>query len=121
MRSFKGVAWADQRIYPVKIAYARSRKALVKLCKVEGVAIELPDDVDGYCTSFISKNGSAVSVVWVDRSRGTGDDVISVIAHECLHVVQFIRSYIGESDMGAESEAYLLQWVMSFILSEWRK
>jgi hypothetical protein len=52
----------------------------------------------------------------------TKPQVAGLIAHEAAHVAQRVAEYIGEEKWGAETEAYIVQWVTQYCLHRlWSK
>lgn len=115
-----GIAWAPRCVYPVSVGFTQSRKAVDRLCRAAGFDGHKIDPCDGHCVSFIAPSGEAVVVLWLPKKRERTNEMLAVIAHECLHAVQFIKETIRETHMSHEAEAYLLQWLMVFALDEWR-
>lgn len=43
------------------------------------------------------------------------DVIVGVMAHECVHVLQFVEERIG-SDLGIEGQAYLVQHMLMWLI-----
>ena len=121
MADVKGIVWSPRCVYPVNVGFTQSRKAIDKLVKAGGIKEgHTFSKCDGHSISFQAKSREQVTVIFIDKKRGQDNQAIAVLAHECLHAVQYIKGVIGEQDMSAEAEAYLLQWIMGFVLEKWR-
>jgi hypothetical protein len=52
------------------------------------------------------------------KSRAERDAVAMLLAHEATHVLQAAREAMGETNPGHEFEAYLVQYVAEWMLSQ---
>lgn len=48
------------------------------------------------------------------------DEVVAVMAHECVHVAQYVEDIIG-SRLGTEPQAYFVQALLLWLITEYRK
>jgi hypothetical protein len=74
-------------------------------------------DADGFIknahsnatTHFLSNHGSNLAIICIQpfSRRVSKEQYAALIAHEAVHVVQEMRSNLG--DLGSEAEAYLVQ------------
>ncbi len=60
-------------------------------------------------TPLKDQSGATVCLVFLNREQRkdrTGIEIVATIAHECMHVWQFIKEFHGVHDPDKESEAY---------------
>jgi|SRR5690606_37610400 len=91
---------------------------------------EKPPHVDWFSNSttpgithrFASSSGDIFCVVCI---RGTDDldplAVAALIAHEAVHIWQFIQEYLSEEHPSIEFEAYSVQIILQQLLHEYRR
>lgn len=60
---------------------------------------------------FVSPKGSCVWLLALGSVKGKSREMVAgLVAHEAVHIVQFMREELG--DIGREGEAYLVQMVV---------
>lgn len=107
--------------YPVNIGFTAHHKDLSKLHKrLMGCAAVEPVGGDAYTWFFNEKPDGEYKYVVISMAPGWADlepwDLAGVIAHEAVHVAQYVWEIIGEQNPGSEAEAYLVQTITRSIL-----
>jgi len=87
-------------------------------------SVQYPTEYAAHTMSFsLSGLGHAVFVTLGNTKNRSDQNIACVMAHEATHVKQFCLEYIGEENVGAETEAYMVEYFLQYLLSEieWRK
>lgn len=96
--------------YPVSFAVIEDEVALSAFydhLQVKDEDRKFKDDVTGaFVFGKLTPEIGLIAIYFPDKEIG-----ISVLVHECMHVVQAVWDMIGETDIGKEAEAYLLQGI----------
>jgi len=109
--------------YPARISLCLDERAWRQVTRRLEVAEPFPGAKShGNVTTF-TKNDAPDEIVisfdpkiLVTRPR---DEVVVLIAHECVHVMQRIEEGVGRrGDLGDEGQAYLVQSLLLWILGE---
>ena len=75
-----------------------------------GIKGEKYPDSDGRCSTFESDEKVCAIVTINKRVDGKcSNGIVGLIVHEAVHVWQFVRENIGESNPSSEFEAYAIQ------------
>ena len=73
-------------------------------------------------THFIETNTGLHVVICVGQLNDSTDiEIIGLLAHECVHVWQEIKKWMGEEMPGDEVEAYSIQSIFVNMLHEYRR
>lgn len=81
-------------------------------------------DNPGRTTTLERSNENILCIVSMDRGRAKNTSVPAIaglLAHEATHVKQKVMAFMRESEPSPEFEAYFIQSVTQFCLSEWLK
>ena len=70
---------------------------------------------------FETDKGLRCLVCVGDVSQYSHVEVMGLICHECVHVWQEIKSWMGERAPGEEIEAYSIQSIFVNLMSEWNR
>ena len=71
---------------------------------------------------FLETTDGLYCVVCIgDVSGRSSVEIIGLICHECVHVWQAIREWMGERAPGEEIEAYSIQSIFVNLMSEWNR
>ena len=94
-------------IYDSRVTLVRTQGELERICTKLGV--ELPDKMaDGVCLQSDYRDGTTKFVIgWMSRD-------VAVLAHEAVHLAQFIllRAGIDPKDSNGETMAYLVGYIV---------
>lgn len=77
-------------------------------------------DTPGKTWPFTNAQGSLVCIVAIDASKEpdlTRHEINGLIVHEAVHVWQFWCDEIGETQPGAEQEAYAVQFIAGKLMT----
>lgn len=106
------VIWCDRGWMPYHYGFCPNERAwnaeMKRLALKEHVPY--PAEYDGRCTPFEnSKDHNACALVTIRPAAKTALMQVGMLAHEGVHVWQFMRSAIGEREPSIEFEAYSIQ------------
>lgn len=110
--------WLNAGWYPIKFAYVPNKKAWVETMKDMFCDSEWPlnEGCQGAsCSTFKDQKGNLVVLVTAAPSDDPNQIVLS-LAHESVHVWQFIRQQIGEQHPGLEQEAYAVENILKQLM-----
>lgn len=116
------VSYLNIPLYPGILGLFRSEAALnkeVKRLKLEDCEMEWPHNRAGRHYTIENERGYIMFVLVNEDKCDTYGEIASLISHEIMHCVQELWEKIGEERPGREPEAYLLQYLMNFCLSEY--
>ena len=120
-----GLHYHGNEIFPVNFAVATSEKHYQAELDRLGVMFDRnrywPKQADGTTTLLESHAGENIIIVGIDSKalkKVDQSEAVGVCAHEAMHTVQMFEELLGEERFGAETEAYLLQWVTGIIWAE---
>lgn len=111
--------------YPVTAVFAPNERAYRRALKRYSINKDLDDGtypssagrVTRYSSDERSNGNNAVLIVTIDLSLDVSEQQLAaLVAHECVHVMQYIFSEIGEDRPGWEVEAYAVQSLVQDIL-----
>lgn len=114
----KGVVWLHHGPFPGQTAFVASEAAWVKLMARMDESEAYPPG-DAVVTTFYETKIGKVRVITVHERMDTPRSLLrlaALIAHEVQHVWQGIKEDIGEHEAGKESEAYMVQWLLTQVL-----
>lgn len=117
------IIWLEKGWQPVYVGFCPSRKAWNKLLKKLKQSEPYPTS-NARCTFFRHADGKSSVVVTIDSKtakRYNGVEIMALLAHEAVHVFQFICESIGESDPSPEFEAYSIQSILLQLCSAYEK
>ena len=114
--------------WPVYVGFTESEEAFDKEMLRLGITNKVPFVGNGgnaAATAHLFENtsGSTCAIITIAGLRGRPRPAVaSLIAHEAVHVVQYIREEINRNEpLGDEAEAYIVQYIVEEILvSLWR-
>lgn len=123
--------WSTERILaaPIYWTVVTDERQFAPLISELYAPEESPDlrwfagtDASGITHSYVSSTSGLRSVVCL-RNLDDLDPVavVSLIAHEAMHVWQFVREYLGETTPSHEFEAYSVQIILQQLLGEYRR
>lgn len=122
--------WCDRGWMPTYYGFCPSEKAWKREMKRLGdEGVPIPDapypTSDGCCTTFVNDTtGKVVCLVTIANHLDDADDpvgIVTLIAHEAVHVWQAIREDIGEEAPSVEFEAYAIQNISAHLLEAYSK
>lgn len=107
--------------FPCNIVYCADKKVFDRVwrqlsdeptpdrhCGKNGArAWNIPQPKDGYLPTYL---------ICVEPGKLGLPDVASMVAHEAVHVAQWLWEQIGEDQPGHEAEAYFVQWIVRSVL-----
>ncbi|CAB4241376.1 hypothetical protein UFOVP67_67 [uncultured Caudovirales phage] len=106
--------------YPVHYALCSSEKEFNAFCKknkLTGVPYIDPIHNSGLTVPLYYKEGAMVLVMISEIETDTLS-ILGILAHESVHVKQFIMAEIGEEKLGLEAEAYLVDSIFTTLLKD---
>jgi hypothetical protein len=118
------VHYLNLGIFPVEVGLALSQQAFdreMKRMKIDG-AVDFASST-GAATHLFECEGGHTRII-IGASCPDGVEWIeqaALLAHEAVHVKQMIERDLGEKRFGAETEAYLVQSIVSQCLRLLRK
>ena len=106
-----------------KISYSlvTSRKKYKKFCKENGLEINsqvASIECDACVVTHHNDGVHHCIVVLLIQGEEDKNHLLSVLAHESVHVYQEFRDYIGEESPGPEFEAYTIQEIFLNLITE---
>lgn len=107
--------WIELGFLPVGVGYVPTRKAwapTLQRLKINPDTMPWPD-TDGRCTHWTDTSSGKKELILITLTEQAHQFSVSqiagLIAHECQHAWQIIRSEIGEDQPSSEFEAYVIQ------------
>jgi hypothetical protein len=77
---------------------------------------------DATVHEFQSTATVPIALLCIDtKQRRSLTSSAALIAHEAVHILQFIKREMREREAGAEFEAYTVQWVVQEVLRDYLK
>lgn len=119
------VIYFERGWQPVFIGFCPNEKAWkreMKRIKRAGSDVSQCDypTSDGHMMTFYPPNAPPVCIITIkdgaEKERCLSA-IVGIIVHECTHVWQEIRDFIGEAKPGAEQEAYAIQTLTMYVLA----
>ncbi len=86
------------------------------LCKKSKVQIPDFDAITG----AVAQIGDTF-VVYIADDMPTPEEIVDTIIHESVHVVQGLKTFIGEEEAGREFEAYTTAHIASTLMKEYER
>lgn len=117
------VAWLPRGWSPVAIGFAPSREAWEKVRYDFNNKSSWPGvEAIGRTQIMVSKTTgeAAILVILMPPAEVSALDVILTLAHEAVHVFQFMCEFIGEDEPGAEQEAYGIEQILKGLIEAYR-
>ncbi|MDX5412786.1 MAG: hypothetical protein LPK02_07040 [Rhodobacterales bacterium] len=114
-----GAYWCNPGWMPFKYCYCPDAKNWARLMKFLGAGHEpYPDDTPGRMTTMRNQETDEIVLIvsFGDLTSVSPVDIMGLVAHECMHMWQEVKRYIGEKAPGDEMEAYALQAMCCEIL-----
>lgn len=107
-------------ILPTNFAFCMSEKSFKKEMKTLGfdnVQMILGGDATCHTAKTSNGNYAFVCIQLETIKTATLEQIIGLIAHECMHAWQFIKKSIGEKKPSSEFEAYIVQSLVQFCMN----
>lgn len=116
------VIYFDRGWQPVFIGFCPNEKAWKREMKRMGrdPAECRYSTSDGHLATFFRNDEPPICIITIKdgaENERCLSAIVGIIVHECTHVWQEIREYIGEDKPGAENEAYTLQTLTMNVLA----
>lgn len=110
--------WLNAGWYPVRIGFVPDKKAWKVTQRELQCPLGWPEHHGGaYAVQLKDENDNCVILVCVDPKLDDPTVAVCALAHESVHVWQFIRDHIGEKHPGMEQEAYAVQKILEQFLN----
>lgn len=111
----KTVKYINSPIFPVYLGICDNAEAWHKHMRYLRISPS-PEfsGTSGQCTTFESK-GQLIVIISVDSEKLKDKPMFikyEILAHEASHAADFIFEYVGEKHPGAETKAYVQQWII---------
>ena len=103
--------------FPFEVAFCATKLQWDHLKAHNANCPEWHKDGKNHCTRFEADTGDSYCVVCLD----TGLEpyvLLPLIAHEAVHVAQYLFKFIGEHNPSKELEAYCVQDIVGILMSE---
>lgn len=114
-RLLNKVLWCRRQWYWPRYGFCPTEAAWQRELRPYGIAADYPK-ADGMVTSFTSPGGIYHLVTIGDMKGHTPIEIVPILAHEAMHICQYIFKYIGEKKPSKEFEAYTMQTVIMELL-----
>lgn len=93
-------------------------RAEMRALKVKDFNPFISPGADATVHEFQSTATMPVALLCINaKQRRHVTSFAALIAHEAVHILQFIKREMRESEAGAEFEAYTVQWVVQEVLA----
>lgn len=112
------VLWCQREWYWPAYGFCPSEKAWHRELRRHKVSAEYPTR-DAMVTSFTGKKGEYHLITVGDMTGRTPVEIIPLLAHEAMHICQYIFEEMGEKKPSKEFEAYTLQTVFMELLKKY--
>lgn len=105
----KGIYTLTDHCFPVEIVFPATKRAYVKMLKRMGLSGG-PPETPGNITTFEGGDHPMRIAIWLSKESDARcpTEVMGLIAHECLHVVQYTERAMG-TRFDDETACYFLQ------------
>ena len=118
------VYWIDRGWQPVHLGFCPSKKAWDTVMKEFNI-IDPPEfPTSSGFTQFLCNEITGDALVLVSLNNDDKQpllNIIGLIAHEAVHVFDFICEHINEDEPSKEFKAYSIQMITMELLEAWRK
>ena len=106
--------WPHMGPWPVYFGFTTSEKRFKREMKrlgIKGNPFILNDHSDATLHSLTNPEGKACYILAMRKPRKgiTKAQIAAMIAHEAVHVIQYMRENLGP--LGTEAEAYIVQYI----------
>ena len=84
-------------------------------------------DSTARCSTLTDEYGNNISVVRLlesdryKKNKDNFDSIVGLLCHECVHVAQDYMQTIGEDKPSAEFQAYIIQFIFTNLLADYRQ
>lgn len=117
--------WHHVKIFNYEYALCPNEKEWIRYWKKIGrKTIPTYLNSDARCTFFQTVNdGSSMprALVTISDSKDIGPiEIVTVLAHEAVHIKQDMCEQIGEDKISSEMEAYIVQVVLQDLLYDYK-
>jgi len=108
--------------YPVRIFFVPTRADWDAVMRDVGIAGESYAQQGGQVTSATCEgHEDRIFICFGDQcDKSTWEEVVGVMAHECVHVLQNVEESIN-GKLGDEPQAYFVQSLLLWLIAEYRK
>lgn len=111
----KGVHYINTGPWPGYIGFTTSADAFAR--EMRRLKVKEPNNFtknerSNAATHFFSNHGASLAIICMEpfSRRRSKEQYAALLAHEAVHVIQEMRSNLGE--LGSEAEAYLVQQIV---------
>lgn len=121
----KGMHYVHMGAFPIFVGFTCDRNAFVREMKRLGVKAPPPFLGSNHAhatTHELEASIGLTCIITFDAQTAKKQSLaqaVALLAHEAVHVLQKLKSYIGEHNPGAEFEAYTVQWVTQFCVEKY--
>ena len=116
------IAYLNMGSWPIYVGFTTDPKAYKK--EMKRMAVKHPPPfinhgADATCHTY--QNGNKVTAIICIRKDHKRDPVqiCGLLVHESVHVWQHLREVIGETNPGKETEAYVIQHIAQWCMSQY--
>lgn len=110
----KGVHWIDLGQWPCRLAFVADEKGFARFNQAfcDGtIEPGYPKTDGGCCYKLQNPAGEPLFLLAVGKASSRNQRACT-IAHEAVHVMQFVLEHLGEEKPGIETQAYLVEHVL---------
>ena len=111
--------WLTNGWYPARVGFVPSPEAWVKTMKKLKCDMDYPHkagEAGAHCAWLRDENDNCVILVTTGKIKDPLHAILG-LAHESVHVWQFIKEHIGEDKAGHEQEAYAIENILVQLLA----
>jgi len=116
------IIWIERGWMPFFCGFCPSERAWIAETRRLGCASQPYPATDGSVTAFEKHGRNPIYLVTMNERAIQQDDahVIGLLAHEAMHVWQFLCGVIGESRPSPEIESYTVQHLVQSLVAAYR-
>lgn len=106
-------------MFPIAVILVTDEAEYYKLTKKAKTHDGYPGTGAACTISYSGGDQGVVALVVVgDYSESLPEEINSLLTHEAVHIKQFLFEEIGEDTIGAETEAYAIQYFSNYLIKE---
>ena len=114
--------WHQENFFPIQIGYTRDIRVAEGFAKTLGIESDNLKSKKGMAHTVRIETDEQLYLIIVlnphiEKHSKIDNSVanLALLVHEITHVMQYVKEYTGEDDMGKETEAYFVQNLFQFM------
>jgi len=109
-------------IFPMNLLFITEEKEYLAVMRDSGITEPFPNMGEAATLAADTPDqGLIILVLLGEHASLPKETVAAILAHESVHVKQFLFDAIGEDTPGVETEAYLVEFYTRYLLTELKK